>query len=242
MHPELSHIIEAIVFASEQPAQAAAIFELLSGEAEAAVEEGEAGPPEGAADLPQLSLEQVTEALEALTRKYEAPAYPFEVRKVGGGYQFFTKADYHPYLRRALAHKNRKRLSRAALEVLSIIAYRQPVTKTEVEFIRGVNCDYAVQKLLERNLISITGRSDAPGRPLLYSTSPYFMQYLGLRDMSDLPRLKEFEELAEDHLEMFRQHQEETHDRDGQEAGEEAGRADEEALLDGGGKEASAPE
>ncbi|TAE47234.1 MAG: SMC-Scp complex subunit ScpB [Bacteroidetes bacterium] len=210
MHADLSRIIEAIVFASEQPALPAAILEVLQGRREAPEEE------EGGAENDEVQPDtyagltegEIKAILESLTQKYQDDAYPFEVRSVAGGYQFFTKPAYYPFIRRAVAQKNRKQLSRAALEVLSIIAYRQPVTKTEVEFIRGVNCDYAIQKLLDRNLIEIMGRSEAPGRPLLYRSSPFFMQYFGLRDLSDLPRLKEFEELAEEHLELFRQQQE----------------------------------
>jgi len=102
---------------------------------------------------------------------------------------------------------SKKKLSRASLETLAIIAYRQPVTKAEIEFIRGVASDYAVQKLLERNLVSIAGRADAPGKPLLYATSPYFMQFFGLNDPSELPKLKDFELSEEDHLALFRQSQ-----------------------------------
>jgi segregation and condensation protein B len=106
-----------------------------------------------------------------------------------------------------MIQKNQKRLTRTALETLSIIAYKQPITKAEMEFIRGVNCDYAVQKLLDKQLVSIIGRSEAAGRPLLYGTSPFFMEYFGLADMSDLPKLKEFEVLAEEQMEDFRQKQ-----------------------------------
>jgi segregation and condensation protein B len=88
----------------------------------------------------------------------------------------------------------KKRLSRSALETLSIIAYKQPVTKSELERIRGVNCDYAIQKLLEKELVAIQGRSDGPGRPLLYGTSDKFMDYFGLKSLDDLPKPKEFRE------------------------------------------------
>jgi segregation and condensation protein B len=197
MELPITSVIEALVFASEQPVSPESLRDALSSA-------GEAEPGNAPA---AVSLEQVREALDALTVKYAA-GYAFELRQIAGGYQFFTRPEYHPWVRRAIAQKNQKRLSRAALEVLSIVAYRQPVTKAEMEFIRGVNCDHALQKLLDRSLVSIAGRSDAPGRPLLYETSTFFMQYFGLRDLSDLPKLKEFEELAEDHLELFRQQQE----------------------------------
>lgn len=155
----------------------------------------------------KLKKAEVVAILQDLTEKYSDDKYPFEIREIAEGYQFFTKKTYFPFVKKSTLQKNKKRLSRAAIETLSIIAYRQPVTKSEVEFIRGVSCDYAIQKLLEKQLLSILGRSDAPGRPLLYGCSPYFMQYFGLKDMSGLPKLKEFEELEEEHLELFRQHQ-----------------------------------
>ncbi|MDX2286768.1 MAG: SMC-Scp complex subunit ScpB [Bacteroidia bacterium] len=198
MELPITSVIEALVFASEQPVSPESLRDTLASAAE---------PEPGEAPAAAVTLEQVREALDALAAKYAA-GYAFELRQIAGGYQFFTRPEYHPWVRRAIAQKNQKRLSRAALEVLSIVAYRQPVTKAEMEFIRGVNCDHALQKLLDRSLVSIAGRSDAPGRPLLYETSAMFMQYFGLRDLSDLPKLKEFEELAEDHLELFRQQQE----------------------------------
>lgn len=199
MQPALLPIVEAIIFVAEQPVTIPFLLEALNGANEATPSEVET--------IDAVSEEEVKTALDALLQKYEAEQYPFEVRRVAGGYQFFTKQAYYPYVRQAVIHKNQKRLSRAALETLAIAAYRQPITKAEIEFIRGVNCDYAIQKLLDKQLLSITGRSDAPGRPLLYGTSPFFMQYFGLDDLGDLPKLKEFETLAEDHLEEFRQHQ-----------------------------------
>jgi segregation and condensation protein B len=156
----------------------------------------------------EITEDMLAEILAQLLEKYADSRYPFEIRKVARGYQFFTKNALYPFVRRAGIMQKRKRLTKAALETLSIIAYRQPVAKAELEFIRGVNCDYAVQKLLDKKLIDIIGRSDAPGRPLLYGTSEFFMQYFGISDLTDLPKLKEFEASAEEHLEFFRQHQE----------------------------------
>jgi segregation and condensation protein B len=199
MQPALSQIIESIIFVAEQPVSVAFLLEALNGAKE--------GTPGQVETIGAVSEEEVQAALHELLGKYSRDTFPFEVRRVAGGYQFFTKQPYYPYVRQAVIHKNQKRLSRAALETLAIVAYRQPVAKAQIEFIRGVNCDYALQKLLDKQLLSITGRSDAPGRPLLYGTSPFFMQYFGLDDLSELPKLKEFETLAEDHLEEFRQHQ-----------------------------------
>ncbi|MEO0640885.1 MAG: SMC-Scp complex subunit ScpB [Bacteroidota bacterium] len=200
---DLRNVIEAIVFVSDQPVTVDFIIQVLKKTQE---ESAEDLAPEREASY---SKEQIRSLLNELVDKYQSDIYPFEVKAVAEGYQFFTKRAFYPYVKQATLQKNKKRLSKSALETLAIIAYKQPITKAEAEFIRGVSCDYAIQKLLERKLVSITGRSDAPGRPLLYATSPFFMQYFGIKDVSDLPKLKEFEELAEDHLEMFRQQQEE---------------------------------
>jgi len=194
----VSNIIESLIFTAEQPVKADFIISILKPE-----EEEE---EKNASNLP-LNEEDLSEILDTLVEKYADDRYPFEIRKIAEGYQFFTKKAFFPFVKKATLQKNKKRLSRAAIETLAIIAYRQPVTKSELEFIRGVNCDYAIQKLLEKQLLSILGRAEAPGRPLLYGCSPYFMQYFGLKDMSELPKLKEFEELEEEHLELFRQHQ-----------------------------------
>ncbi|MCL4106257.1 UNVERIFIED_CONTAM: hypothetical protein GTU68_061099 [Idotea baltica] len=139
----------------------------------------------------ELLPDQLDSLLVSLAEKYQADGFVFELRQIDGGYQFYTKRDYYTYVRQAALEKNKRKLSRASMETLSIVAYRQPVTKTEIEFIRGVNCDYAVRKLLDGKLIEIRGRSEAAGRPLLYGTSPYFMEYFGLNDVKDLPKLDE---------------------------------------------------
>ena len=207
MDLELNNIVEALIFASDQPLKPDLILEILNRD-----EHEGAGNVENEASnngkQAAYSSEQLQPILDTLIQKYHEPIYPFEIRKVAEGYQFFTKRPYYPFVKKAVVQKNKKRLTRSAVETLSIIAYRQPVTKAEVEYIRGVNCDYAIQKLLEKKLLSIVGRADAPGRPLLYATSPFFMQYFGLSDMTEMPKLKEFEELKEEHLELFRQHQE----------------------------------
>lgn len=133
-------------------------------------------------------------AIEQLKSRYQAPEYAFEIVEMGGGYQFLTKGAFHNTVGVFLRQTTRKRLSGSALETLSIIAYKQPVTKTELEKIRGVSCDYAIQKLLEKELVIIVGRSDGPGKPLMYSTSEKFMDYFGLKSMDDLPKPKEFKE------------------------------------------------
>ncbi len=223
MDSHISNIIESIIFTAEQPVKKSFLMEILNMEGTANAEDTES--PEEKIEFDEGGLEEILSELE---KKYQSDKYPFEIRKVAEGYQFFTKRSYYAYIKRATLTKNQKRLSRAALETLSIIAYRQPITKAEMEFIRGVNCDYAVQKLLDKQLVSITGRAEAPGRPLLYATSPFFMQYFGIKDMTDMPKLKEFEELAEDHLEQFKLHQEKQQSDDAEETKSEAG-----TLLEG---------
>jgi segregation and condensation protein B len=133
-------------------------------------------------------------ALADLCQKYAEAEFSFALEKLGGGYQFLTKGAYHNTVGTLLKQKTRKRLSRAALETLAIIAYKQPVSKSEVEKIRGVNSDYALQKLLEKELVSIVGRSEGPGKPLLYGAGDKFMNYFGLKSIKDLPQPKEFKD------------------------------------------------
>jgi segregation and condensation protein B len=134
----------------------------------------------------------VEAAVEGIAEKYAAEFYPFEVRQSGGGWQFLTKKEYHKTIAQLNGDKFLKRLSVAALETLAIIAYKQPVTKGEIEAIRGVSSDYAVQKLLEKELIVISGRNEKlPGHPLLYATSKSFMDYFGINSPEDLPKIRE---------------------------------------------------
>jgi segregation and condensation protein B len=136
--------------------------------------------------------EELQAAIQRLQERYRGEEYAFEVSEIAEGYQFLTKPAYHRTVGTYLKQTTRKRLSRAALETLSIIAYKQPVTKSDLEKIRGVSCDYSIQKLLEKDLVSIVGRSDGPGRPLLYGTSEKFMDYFGLKSLQELPKPKDF--------------------------------------------------
>ncbi len=130
--------------------------------------------------------------MNGISEKYQSEFYPFEVKESGGGWQFLTKKDYHKTIAQLNGDKFLKRLSTAAMETLSIIAYKQPITKGEIESIRGVNSDYSIQKLLEKELIIITGRSEnLPGKPLVYATSRQFMDYFGINSSEDLPKIKE---------------------------------------------------
>lgn len=131
-------------------------------------------------------------ALADLCQKYAEAEFSFALEKLGGGYQFLTKPAYQPSISILLRQHSQKRLSTAQLETLSIIAYKQPLTKGDVEQIRGVSCDYSIQKLLEKELIEIKGKSDGIGRPLIYGTSQKFMDYFGINSILDLPQPKDF--------------------------------------------------
>jgi segregation and condensation protein B len=140
----------------------------------------------------KIAAGQVDAALEGIVEKYDSEFYPFEVKHSGGGWQFLTKKEFHKTVAQLNGEKFLKRLSSAALETLAIIAYKQPITKGEIESIRGVSSDYSVQKLLEKELILITGRNEKlPGHPLVYATSKGFMDYFGINTPEDLPKIRE---------------------------------------------------
>ncbi len=167
--------IEALIFAAPQPVT----IEDLTGVLVEVLE----------TEVPEADVEK---ALAAIRDHYHNGPYAFELVQIAGGFQFMTKGAFHHTVSVYLKQTTKKRLSQAALETLALVAYKQPVAKSELEEIRGVNCDYALQKLLEKELVSIVGRSEGPGRPLLYGTSEKFMDYFGLKDLGDLPKPKDF--------------------------------------------------
>ncbi|NQD70374.1 SMC-Scp complex subunit ScpB [Sphingobacterium shayense] len=138
-----------------------------------------------------INKQEVLEFIKKIESKYRDEDQVFSLKVMNNQYQFLTKEGYHEIVNQLQAHKDRKKLSQSALETLAIIAYRQPITKLEVEQIRGVNCDYSIQRLLERNMIQIAGKSDSIGKPLLYATSDQFMQHFGINSPKDLPQLKD---------------------------------------------------
>ncbi|MFN8166479.1 MAG: SMC-Scp complex subunit ScpB [Bacteroidia bacterium] len=138
-----------------------------------------------------LKDEEIIEAIEVIQSKYTSDDFAFELLEISEGFQFMTKKQYYPAISALIQHKAKKKLSVSQMETLAIIAYRQPIAKSEIEHIRGVSCDYAIQKLLEKELIEISGKSDGPGRPVLYSTSKLFMDYFGIKSVKDLPQLKD---------------------------------------------------
>lgn len=167
--------VEALVFASERPITQIELTEMLSQAFETSIE-----------------AERIATCIDAIRDKYDADFYPFSLRETGGGFQFLTKKAFHKTVLQLNGDKHIKKLSAAAMETLAIIAYKQPVTKGEIEFIRGVSADYSIQKLLEKELIIIAGRNEeAVGKPLIYTTSKNFMDYLGINSAAELPKLKE---------------------------------------------------
>ena len=170
--------IEALIFASEKPLTSMDVVELINN-AFGFMED-------------KVTLDQVETSIDGIREKYAAEFYPFELRQSGGGWQFLTKKEFHKTIAQLNGEKFLKRLSTAALETLAIIAYKQPITKSEIEAIRGVNSDYSIQKLLEKELVIITGRNEnLPGKPLVYNTSRHFMDYFGLNSADELPRINE---------------------------------------------------
>lgn len=172
--------IEALLFVAEEPISIKEIQKCLA----------------SAFGLTPAAAE-VEQHVQALIEKYRNGDYAFELVAIAGGYQFFSKAEVEPAVHAYLKARNNKQLTTSQLETLAIIAYRQPVAKPDIERIRGVNCDFAIQKLLEKELIRIVGRSEGLGRPLLYGTSQHFMNHFGINSVDDLPRLKDLEQPAE---------------------------------------------
>ncbi len=142
-------------------------------------------------DLPDLTAGQILATLNALEAELTAAGMAFRLRAVAGGYQLLTAPPYQAAVETLGKQRSRRRLSTAMLETLAIIAYKQPITKTAVEQIRGVGCDYAIQKLLEKDLIELRGKAATIGRPVLYGTTGRFLQRLGLNDLRDMPQLRD---------------------------------------------------
>ena len=183
---ELKFILEPLLFSAQKPMTAKELRDILSTAATA--EEAH----ESAKPFKKTKEDDVTAALEELAREHETAARSFRLVCVAGAWQFVTQPEFAPWLKALVGVKNRpSRLSQAALETLSIIAYRQPVTRAEVEQVRGVNVDGTMQTLLERNLVVQSGRAEVVGRPALYSTTPLFLEYFGLRGLEDLPAADE---------------------------------------------------
>jgi segregation and condensation protein B len=166
--PTPSDVVEALLFASDVPLEAERIREVL--------------------DLADAA--EASELVEELRARYAAADRALAIVEVGGGYRMVTRPEIAPWLLRLARSRTRARLSRPALETLAIVGYRQPVSRPEVDAVRGVNSDAVLDNLLERRLIRISGRKEAPGRPFLYETTREFLVAFGLRDLTDLPKVE----------------------------------------------------
>lgn len=167
-------IIEALLFTSDKPLAASVL-----------------------AGVVEVPLKEIKEAVDRINVNLKERGAPVCVREIAGGYELLTLPEYAPHIKKLYKNRFLARLSRPALEVMAIIAYKQPISKQEVEMIRGVNSDGVYHTLLERKLIKIAGRKESPGRPLLYGTTRDFLQYLGVNSLEDLPKLEEIKSILE---------------------------------------------
>jgi len=176
-------IIEALILASPEPLSSRKIIEILQ----------------------NTSVSEVDAAVTDLNSKYLSTNSSFRIRKLAGGYQIYITENYSGYVEELFTRRRTQRLTRAALETMAIIAYRQPVTRVDIEMIRGVSSDSAIRTLLERKFITLSGRASTIGRPLLYGTTDEFLKYFGLDSLNDLPRMEEIEELLSEKEPDFQQ-------------------------------------
>lgn len=172
----LKCVVEALVFASDEPIPSRQIQEIVE----------------------NVTPAQIRKIMDTLNLEYKQTGRAFQIVEAAGGFQMVTRETYSQWLRRLFQKKIKSRLSQAALETLSVIAFRQPVSRTEVDAIRGVNSEGVIHTLLERKLITLSGRGDGPGRPLLYKTTKEFLRYFGINDIADLPKPREIEELLKE--------------------------------------------
>ncbi len=173
----LKHIIESIIFASEEELTLKQLKDVLDN----------CGIP--------ASFKEIEMTINTLNEEYDSRGSAFNIIRIAGGYQYATKRDFAEFVGKLKLETSKKKLSQSAIETLAIIAYKQPIARSEIEFIRGVNVDYIVNALLERDLIMIKGRATTPGRPILYGTSDNFLKILGLNSLNDLPKLREINDI-----------------------------------------------
>jgi segregation and condensation protein B len=209
--PGTREIIEALLFATDEPLTVRQVIDIF----------GDPGEVEKPATV---TPDDVLGSIDDLNRDYERTGRAVRIVKVAGGYQFATKPGFAPWLGRMLREKSKRKLSLSALETLAVIAYKQPVTKPEIETIRGVNADYVLHTLLQRSLVAIVGRAATPGRPLLYGTTKEFLKHFGVNDLSELPKPREIDELmAEAEFEVEKKMLQELEAKRQTETGDETG-------------------
>ncbi len=178
----LDQVVEALVFAADHPIEAIRVAEIY-GEIT-----GQDRPAE----------EEIVRSVDGLNERYVEQDRPLRIESWAGGYRMATTPEVAPYIKELYQSEKKRRLSRSLLETLAILAYRQPATRPELEFVRGVNCDYAVGRLLELGLVDVVGRSESVGTPLLYGTTRRFLELFGLNSISDMPNLREIESILDD--------------------------------------------
>lgn len=176
-------IVESLIFAADEPLRAQEIIRIIK-----AID----------GEDQKLSEGDIDDAVSTLNTIYEEQGRPFAIRRISEGFVYATNPKFAKYVGFLSAEKSKRRLSQAALETLAIVAYKQPVTKPDIEAIRGVNSDAILSTLLEKNLITISGRAETIGRPLIFSTTEEFLKYFALNKISDLPKPRELEEIMQD--------------------------------------------
>ena len=179
---ELAHVIEAIIFASDEPLSVGTIKSVL----------------DAAHTFGRLNSDMIISRINVLNDKYDYDGNGFHIIEIAEGYQFATRKELAQWVSYLFREKARRKLSNSALETLAIIAYKQPITKPEIESIRGVNVDYVLHNLLEKEIVTVMGRAETVGRPLLYGTTQRFLKIFGLKNLEDLPKLREIEEIIKE--------------------------------------------
>lgn len=177
----IKNIVEALIFSSDRPLSIKQMKDIINDEK---VTSGLS-----------VDIKKIEEAVHELTEQYSGDEYSYRLMEIAGGYRFATKKDFAVWLAKLNKEKLKRKLSQSALETLAIIAYNQPITRSEIEAIRGVNVDYIIGALLEKDLITLKGRAETLGRPMLYGITNTFLEYLGIASINDLPPLKAIEEI-----------------------------------------------
>lgn len=190
----IKSIIEAVIFASDTPLSLKQIKEIINEPNKKLSSNGEAG---------KITEEEIKNFIGELNQEYAERGSAFRIIEIAEGYQFATLPEFAKWVGKLFKEKSKKKLSQPALETLAIIAYKQPISKPEIEAIRGVNVDHIIKTLLEKRLITIVGRSETIGRPLLYGTTKEFLKYFGLKDLSELPKPSEIEEIMKEEKEKL---------------------------------------
>ncbi len=179
---DLAHIIESIVFASDEPLPVAAIKSVL----------------DAAHTFGRVNPDMITARISALNAKYDSDNSGFHIVEIANGFQYATRKDMAQWVSNLFKERSKRKLTNSALETVAIIAYKQPITKPEIESIRGVNVDYVLHNLLEKEIVTVVGRAETVGRPLLYGTTQKFLKIFTLKNLEDLPKLREIEEIIKE--------------------------------------------